>query len=131
MEHCWNHTDRKKLKNPEKTCLGATLSTINPTWTALALNSGLHSKNQWQTTWVITWSRNWTSSRITFNVVVERHATLTHNKWDTTKMRPIMEYYLYKAVILSLHFITIHSMYWCLFLYGTSPLSSVLLTFYI
>jgi hypothetical protein len=42
-----------------------------------------------------------------------------------------MEYCLHKAVIWSLHFIILHSMYQCLILYGTSSFSSVLLPFYI
>jgi hypothetical protein len=39
LEHRWNDTDKKKLKNSEKN-----VSATNVRWTKLRLNSGLHDK---------------------------------------------------------------------------------------
>jgi hypothetical protein len=38
----WNDIDRGKLKNSEKTCPSAILSTINPMWIHSGVNPGLH-----------------------------------------------------------------------------------------
>jgi hypothetical protein len=40
MELRWNDNDRGNPKNSRKTCLSATLSTTNPTWTDLGTNPG-------------------------------------------------------------------------------------------
>jgi hypothetical protein len=43
-EHHSNGSDRGRPKYPEKTCLSATFSTTNPTWSGLGANPGLHSE---------------------------------------------------------------------------------------
>jgi hypothetical protein len=40
----WNDIDRGKPKNLEKTCPSATVSTTNPTWADLDVNTGLHGE---------------------------------------------------------------------------------------
>jgi hypothetical protein len=45
MEERWNDIDRGKQKNVgKKTCISATLSTTNPTWTEQGANSGLRGE---------------------------------------------------------------------------------------
>jgi hypothetical protein len=44
MEHWWNLVTRENQITQKETCLSATLSNINPTWTGLESNTGLHSK---------------------------------------------------------------------------------------
>jgi hypothetical protein len=44
MEHQWNEIDRGKPTTRRKTCLSATLSTANLTWTDLGSNPGLRGE---------------------------------------------------------------------------------------
>jgi hypothetical protein len=44
MEQWWTDTDTVKLKNSEKTFPTPTLSTTNPTWSALGMNLGFHDE---------------------------------------------------------------------------------------
>jgi hypothetical protein len=48
----WNENWQRKLKYLDKTCPNATVSTTNPTWTDLGLNSG-HYHDPWHLTAVI------------------------------------------------------------------------------
>ena len=46
MEFWWNNIDRLKLKNLERSCTSATLSTTNPTISSRGLNPGLEVEGQ-------------------------------------------------------------------------------------
>lgn len=45
LEQRRNNKDRRKPKNSEEACLSATLSTTDPTWSALGVNPGVRGEN--------------------------------------------------------------------------------------
>jgi hypothetical protein len=82
-EPCWNDTDSRAQR---KTCKCATLSTINPTWTAPGMNLGHHSEKlainhiSFIATYTTYWCRKFKPS--------ETHWTLTNH--ETENYRVVM-----------------------------------------